>query len=82
MKANGIKTIWGLAKSPELNLNDDMLYDIVYRLTKKDSLKALTQKQIDMVCKELFNLKDNAKGSKKGKRTDVGGRRVTKFQRQ
>ena len=41
-----IKTIWGLAKSPELRLDKDSLYALVYRETKKESLKKLTKAEI------------------------------------
>lgn len=53
-----IKTIWGLAKSPELRLDKDSLYALVYRETKKESLKKLTKAEIEKVCKALGRLKD------------------------
>ena len=38
-----IRTLWGLAKSPELSLDDEDLYSLVERETGKDSLRALTR---------------------------------------
>lgn len=73
-----IKTIWGLAKSPELSLSDEDLYAIILRETGKDSMKKLTQKQINQVCSALFEMKDAAKGSK---RTDTRGNKMTREQR-
>jgi len=66
-----IRTIWGLAKSPELSLNEDALYAIIERETGKDSMRQLTQGQIDKVCRALSGMKDGAKRTQK--RTDEGG---------
>ncbi|NPV89799.1 MAG: regulatory protein GemA [Firmicutes bacterium] len=75
-----IKTIWGLAKSPELALDKDTLYSIIYRETGKDSMRQLSQKEINQVCYALSALKDSAKG--KSDRTDTGGNKLTKAKRQ
>lgn len=72
-----IKTIWGLAKSPELSLSDEDLYTIILRETGKDSMRKLSQKQINKVCSTLFRMKD----AFKGKRTDTRGNRMTRAQR-
>lgn len=77
-----IKTIWGLAKSPELALDDDTLYSIVYRETGKDSMRQLSQKEINKVCHALSALKDSAKGKGGSGRTDTGGNKLTKAKRQ
>lgn len=74
-----IKTIWGLAKSPELALDDDTLYSIIYRETGKESMKKLSQKEINQVCYALSALKDSIKG--KSDRTDTGGNKLTKAKR-
>jgi phage gp16-like protein len=74
-----IKTIWGLAKSPELLMSDEDLYSIIYRETGKESMRKLNQKEINKVCSALAEMKDSAKGSKS--RTDVGGNKLTKEQR-
>lgn len=79
-----IKTIWGIAKSPELNFDKETLYSIMYRETGKDSMKDLTQKEINKVCSALSELKDAAKDKSKvgDRRTDTGGNTFTKDQRQ
>ncbi|MBQ7232793.1 MAG: regulatory protein GemA [Bacillales bacterium] len=61
-----IKTIWGLAKSPELRLDKDSLYALVYRETKKDSMKKLTNAEIEKVCKALSKMKDYQKPGNQG----------------
>lgn len=68
-----IRTIWGLAKSPELSLDDENLYSIIQRETKKDSMRKLTQGEIDKVCRVLSNMKDDVIRAERGKRTDEGG---------
>lgn len=75
-----IKTIWGLAKSPELLLSDEDLYSIIYSETGKESMRKLSQKEIDKVCSALSKMKDSIKGSTG--RTDTGGNKRTKAQRQ
>lgn len=75
-----IKTIWGLAKSPELALDDETLYAIIYRETGKDSMRKLSQKEINKVCSALSAMKDSSKG--KSGRTDTGGNKLTRAKRQ
>lgn len=41
-KPPSIRTVWGIAKSPELRLEDEDLYAVVYRETGKESLRKLT----------------------------------------
>lgn len=68
-----IRAIWGLAKSPELALEEEVLYSIIYRETKKDSMRKLSQSEINNICRILQNMKDDATRAQKGKRTDEGG---------
>lgn len=75
-----IKTIWGIAKSPELLMGDEDLYSIIYRETGKDSMRKLTQKEIGKVCSTLLAMKDSVGKSKTG-RTDTGGNKLTIDQR-
>lgn len=56
-----IRMLWGLAKSPELSMDDEDLYSLVARETGKESLRALTQGELDRVAKILENQKDKAK---------------------
>jgi phage gp16-like protein len=72
-----IRTIWGLAKSPELSLEEENLYAIILRETRKDSMKLLTQGEIDRVCRVLSNMKDDVIRAGHGKRTDEGGNPLT-----
>lgn len=76
-----IKTIWGIAKSPELLMSDEDLYSIIYRETGKDSMRKLTQKEIGKVCSTLLEMKDSASGKSKTGRTDTGGNKLTVDQR-
>lgn len=72
-----IRAIWGLAKSPELMLEEEDLYSIIQRETKKDSMRKLSQSEIDKVCRVLQNMKDDITRAEKGKRTDTGGNTET-----
>ena len=73
MPSYSIKTIWGLAKSPEINIDDENLYALVFRETKKESLKTLSQNEINKVCFALMKFKDQSNGTSKRIRTDQGG---------
>ena len=59
-----LKTIWGIAKCPELNLDSEELHLVVQTHTGKDSLKKLTQREIRIVVDALQKLKDSSKGKK------------------
>ena len=72
------RTLYGLAKSPELGLDNDALHALVYRETRKTSIKALKPKELDWVCGVLLRMKDRAQGHK---RTDAGGNPATETQR-
>ena len=81
-KQPSIRTLWAIAKSPELHMTDEDLHAVVYRETGKESIKALTQGQINDVARVLQNMKDGVSQRQKPKRTDVGGNRQTVAQRQ
>lgn len=68
-----IRTLWTIAKSPELHMTDDDLHALVYRETGKESIRALTQGQISEVARVLQNMKDRVSRSARTKRTDEGG---------
>jgi len=53
-----IKSIWGLAKSKELNLDDDTLYSIIMRETGKDSMRKLTTRELNRVIAVLIKMKE------------------------
>ena len=80
-KQPSIRTLWAIAKSPELGLTDEDLHAIVYRETKKESIRQLTQGQINTVARVLQNMKDSAAGITRTKRTDTGGDTRTISQR-
>ena len=72
-KQPSIRTLWAIAKSPELHMTDEDLHALVYRETGKESIKALTQGQISEVARVLQNMKDGISRSTRPKRTDEGG---------
>lgn len=72
-KQPSIRTLWAIAKSPELGLSDEDLHAVVYRETKKESMKKLTQGEINTVARVLQNMKDGVSRDTRNKRTDEGG---------
>ena len=72
-KQPSIRTLWAIAKSPELHMTDEDLHAVVYRETRNESVKKLTQGEINTVARVLQNMKDSASGGTRTKRTDVGG---------
>lgn len=80
-KQPSIRTLWAIAKSPELGMTDEDLHAVVYRETRKESMKQLTQGEINTVARVLQNMKDSAAGPVKDKRTDTGGDIRTTSQR-
>ena len=46
-KQPSIRTLWAIAKSPELCLSEEDLHAVVYRETGKESMKKLTQGEIN-----------------------------------
>ena len=80
-KQPSIRTLWAIAKSPELRLSDEDLHGVVYRETGKESMKKLTQGEINTVARVLQNMKDSVSGNTHSKRTDTGGDARTTQQR-
>ena len=72
-KPASIRTLWAIAKSPELSLTDDDLYAVIYRETGKESMKKLTQGEINTLARILQNMKDGIQRDTCSKRTDEGG---------
>ena len=54
-------------------MSEDDVHDLVYRETGKESLRKLTQGEINKVVRVLQNLKDGTQRPVAGKRTDEGG---------
>lgn len=80
-KPPSIKTLWAIAKSPELHLSDEDLHAVVYRETGKESMRKLTQGEINGVARVLQNMKDSVSTDPRTKRTDTGGDARTVRQR-
>lgn len=80
-KQPSIRTLWAIAKSPELHMTDEDLHAVVYRETRKESMKKLTQGEVNTVARVLQNMKDSVSGGIRAKRTDVGGDARTVQQR-
>lgn len=80
-KPASIRTLWAIAKSPELALTDEDLHAVVYRETGKESMKKLTQGEINTVARVLQNMKDGVERDTKAKRLDEGGNAQTEKQR-
>ena len=80
-KPASIRTLWAIAKSPELHLSDEDLHAVVFRETGKESMKKLSQGEINEVARVLQNMKDSVNGSAHTKRTDTGGDARTVQQR-
>ena len=72
-KQPSIRTLWAIAKSPELHMTDEDIHALVYRETGKESIKTLTQGQIREVARVLQNMKYSAAQSSRAKRTDEDG---------
>ena len=77
-----IRTIWGLAKSKELQLSGEDLHGLVFTVTGKDHISQLNQREIRDVVSRLAELKGKRMQREPGRRnfTD-GGNRGTVRQR-
>ena len=80
-KLASIRTLWAIAKSPELALSEEDLHAVVYRETGKESMKKLTQGEINTLARILQNMKDGVNRDITSKRTDEGGDPRTERQR-
>lgn len=60
-----LRSIWGLAKSPDLSLTDEELHLLVQAHTGKDSLRKLTEYEIQEMVRVLARMKDSCNGRKK-----------------
>ena len=72
-KPASLRTIWAIAKSPELGMSDEDLHAVVYRETGKESMRKMSQGEIDRVSRVLQNMKEGTKKNENSKRTDEGG---------
>jgi len=67
-----LKTVWGIAKSPELKLTDEELHLVVEAHTGKDSLKALNKRELTTVVRALSRMKDSSRRSEHGESRNTG----------
>jgi len=68
-----LRTLWAIARSPELQLSEEDLHAVVYRETGKESMRKLTQGEITTLARILQNMKDGTDRDVRSKRTDEGG---------
>ncbi len=61
-----LRTVFGIAKSPELRLNDDELHWLVQAHTGKDSLKELNYRELQTVVRVLGGMRDSMKRARHG----------------
>lgn len=59
--AASLRTVFGLAKSPELQLTDDELHWVCEAHTGKDSLAALNRRELQTLIRVLISMKDKQK---------------------
>lgn len=65
-----VRTIWGLAKSEELQLTDEELHLVVMAQTGKESIRNLTSKERKRIVYVLAQMKESA-GKGKGMRASA-----------
>ena len=80
-KPASLRTLWAIAKSEELALSENDLHAVVFRETGKESMRQLTQGEVNTLARVLQNMKDGISGDIRGKRTDEGGDARTTAQR-
>ena len=71
-KPASIRTLWAIAKSPELGLTDEDLHAVVYRETGKESMKKLSQGEINTVARVLQNMKDGVERGMEQRPSPIG----------
>lgn len=83
-----VRTLWGLAKSPELSMTGEELHLVVQAQTGKSSLKDLKENELRRVAYVLGQMKDSASGKKKrpasscGNATDNQKRKIYMLQKE
>lgn len=66
MGSISLRTVFGIAKSPELQLNDDELHWLVAAHTGKDSLRELNYRELQTVVRVLGGMRDSARKARRG----------------
>lgn len=67
-----IRMLWGIAKCQELSLTDEELHIIVSAHTGKDSIRALSRKELGTVIGVLIDMKNSASRNGRGSRKERG----------
>lgn len=75
------RTLWGLARSPELALGKEDLYGLIFRETGREHMHELTQTELDRVAGVLVRMKNGVPRDLAHKRTDEGGNPDTVYLR-
>lgn len=75
-----IKMLWGIAKSPELSLSDEELHLLVQAHTGKESIRKLSQREMETVIDVLVSMKKAAARTGRGKK-QARGNACTAYQR-
>lgn len=72
MNRGTLRTLWGLAKSPELRMTDEELHLFVQAQTGKESLKELTAREIKILIGQLANMKESSRKEGQREKRKVG----------
>lgn len=67
-----LRTVWGLAKCPELHMTDEQLHLVVQAHTGKDSMRQLTRYEIGIVAGVLISMKMSARKAERDRRRSAG----------
>lgn len=67
-----IRKLWGIAKCPELKLTDEEVHLVVAGHTGKDSIRDLNKRELQMVIRVLYSMKESARKSKHRQKTCAG----------
>ncbi|MCM1220441.1 MAG: regulatory protein GemA [Lachnospiraceae bacterium] len=80
--AEKIRTIYAIAKSPQLHMTNEEIHLLVAGMTGKDSLRELSQNELTAVSERLQNMKDGAGDDRRREKNFTGrGNRSTERQR-
>lgn len=57
-----VRQLWAIAESPELGLGEEEVHAVVLRETGKNSIRALSPRELGAVVRALQQMKDRASG--------------------
>lgn len=67
-----LRTLWAVAKSPELSMTDEELHIVVEAHTGKKSIRALSKRELDMMIRILRDMQTSTGGGHKKNRPYKG----------